>query len=132
MTNWNVAMAAAASAAAKPQAIPFRQDSAADGATLVGVLAVTVVLLAVLALATWHARRRGWLDRWIGPDATQRGPALRVEQALRLSPRTTLYRVSYEDRLLLVVESTANIRIERGMDEPTQQIAQGGAPHDKS
>jgi len=109
MTSW---IALAAVAGARASAIPFRQDPGGAGSSVVGVLAVTVALLALLAAAAWYARRRGWLDRWAGPVSRAQSPHLRMEQALRLSPRTTLYRVNHDGRTLLVVESTATAHIE--------------------
>lgn len=109
MTAWS---AVATVAAGSATAIPFRQDAGGVGSSVVGVLTLTVVLLALLAAAAWHARRRGWLDRWAGPAPKAQAPRLRLEQVLRLSPRTTLYRVNHGGRILLVVESTATARIE--------------------
>ncbi|HEY1140845.1 MAG TPA: hypothetical protein VGE88_11640 [Lysobacter sp.] len=109
MTPWS---AIATVAAHGTTTIPFRQDTGGVGSSAVGVLTVTVVLLALLAAAAWYARRRGWLDRWAGPAPRAQAPRMRLEQSLRLSPRTTLYRVNHEGRILLVVESTATARIE--------------------
>lgn len=103
----------ASAAASTAQAIPFRQDPVGAGASLTGALLIAVVMLAAIAVAAWHARRRGWLDRWVGPAPSPRAPAMRVEQVLRLSPQTTLFRVRHEGEVLLVFESKANTRIER-------------------
>lgn len=97
--------------AARP--IRFREEggSVADSAT--GVLLVLVLLLGgCLALLLW-AKKKGWLDRWIanaGASAPDAG-GLRVEQALRLSPRTVLYRVGDGRERYLVVESTVSARL---------------------
>ncbi len=93
-------------------AIPFRQDHGAATTTVTGALLATVLLLVVAMLVAWYARRRGWLDRWVGQAApAMPKQTLRMEQALRLSPRTTLYRVRDGSRLLLVVESQVNARV---------------------
>ncbi|HEY0502216.1 MAG TPA: hypothetical protein VGD42_01875 [Lysobacter sp.] len=108
MSGWLLAAAAPASA------IPFRQEAATGGAaSLSGALLIAVAMLSVVAAAAWYARRRGWLDRWVGPAPSPRAQTLRVEQTLRLSPQTTLYRVVHEGEVLLVVESRVNARIER-------------------
>lgn len=95
--------------------IRYRSESGtlADQAT--GVLLVLAVLLtAGLALAL-VAKRKGWLDRWIArPGAGVAGSgdaALRVEQALRLSPRTVLYRVGDGQGRYLVLESSVHAQL---------------------
>ena len=110
MTAWLVATATSARASGAA-AIPFRQDAGGAGASIVGALAVTAVLLCVVVLIAAYARRRGWLDQWIGPAPHAHAPRLRLEQALRLSPRTSLYRVRHDGQVLLVVESTASARV---------------------
>jgi len=108
MSGWFLATAATASA------IPFRQESATAGAaSLSGALLIAVAMLSVVAAVAWYARRRGWLDRWVGPTPSPRAQLLQVEQALRLSPQTTLYRVRHEGQVLLVIESRVNARVER-------------------
>jgi hypothetical protein len=100
--------------AAEAPAIPFRQEPATAGAgSLSGALLIAVAMLAVVAAAAWYARRRGWLDRWVGPAPSPRAQSLQVEQTLRLSPQTILYRVRHEGEVLLVIESRVNARIER-------------------
>ncbi len=93
--------------------IPYRPESQGVTGQLVDVLLVLALLLAVCLGAVWFARKRGWLDKWIGAAATGGATrtSLHVEQALRLSPRTSLYRVKDSGRRYLIVESTATARI---------------------
>lgn len=103
----------ATTTATSATAIPFRPE--ADGVTsqMVDVLLVLALLLTACLGAVWFAKKHGWLDRWMGIAATGRASQapMRVEQALRLSPRTTLYRVKDAGRGYLIVESTATARI---------------------
>ncbi|MEG3184662.1 hypothetical protein [Novilysobacter erysipheiresistens] len=94
-------------------AIPFRPETEGVTGQLVDVLLVLALLLSACLGAVWFAKKRGWLDKWIGAAATGRPSqaSLRVEQVLRLSPRTTLYQVKDADRGYLIVESTATARI---------------------
>lgn len=93
-------------------AIPFREEGSGVAATATGPLMVAVLLLAGLGVAAWYAKRRGWLDRWLGPLPTATSqPQLRVEQVLRLSPKTTLYRIRDGHRRLTVIESSVNARL---------------------
>jgi len=93
--------------------IPYRKEGSAAGGSLIGVLAITVLMLAVFVVVLRLAKSRGLLDRWIvsgpvGATANRAGrDAMRVEQALRVSPRTTLYRIRDGERGYLLVESIA-------------------------
>lgn len=89
--------------------IPYRHESGAVAMPALGALVATVLLLAVFAAALKFARRRGLLDRWIvAPRVAGDGrPALRVEQSLRVGPRTTVHRVRDGERRYLLVESLA-------------------------
>lgn len=97
--------------AAKP--IRFREESGSVADSATGVLLVLALLLGgCLALLLW-AKKKGWLDRWIANAgaAVPGAGGLRVEQALRLSPRTVLYRVGDGHERYLVVESTVTARL---------------------
>lgn len=89
--------------------IPYRHESGAIAMPALGALVATVLVLAVFAAALKFARRRGLLDRWIvAPRVADDGrPALRVEQSLRVGPRTTVHRVRDGERRYLLVESLA-------------------------
>lgn len=104
---------ARAAAATPATAIPFRPEAEDVTSQLVDVLLVLALLLAVCLGAVWFAKKRGWLDRWRVVATTGRTSqaSVRVEQALRLSPRTTLYRVKDAGRGYLILESTATARI---------------------
>ncbi|MGH8076445.1 MAG: hypothetical protein ACREPE_03840 [Lysobacter sp.] len=94
------------------QPIAYRSESASVAGSAVDVLLILVLLLGgVLALA-WVAKRKGWLQRWtVGASPLSPMHAgLRVEQALRLSPRTIVFRVIDGERRYLLVESTGNVR----------------------
>lgn len=91
------------------QPIPYRSDADGMATSVTGALLVAVLLLAVVALALRFAKRRGLLDRWIvaAPGRTAERTQMRVVHALRVSPRTTLYRIRDADRQYLLVESLA-------------------------
>lgn len=100
-----------ASVAARP--IRFREESGGVADSATGVLLVLALLLGGCLAALLWAKKKGWLDRWIaGPGAAPAGAGgLRVEQALRLSPRTVLYRVGDGHERYLVVESTVSAQL---------------------
>jgi hypothetical protein len=95
--------------AATPQPIPYRKESSGVGGSVIGVLLVTVVVLAVFVLVLRMAKSRGMLDRWVvAPlprDAVRQ--ALQVEQSLRVGSRTTVHRIRDGGRRYLLVESMA-------------------------
>lgn len=103
-----VEVGAVRSDAAQP--IPYRSDASGMAASMTGALLVAVLLLAVLALALRFAKRRGLLDRWIvaAPGRAAERTQMRVVHALRVSPKTTLYRIRDADRQYLLVESLAH------------------------
>lgn len=102
------AQPATATIAAEP--IPFRKQGANAAGDAVHSLLVASVLLAACIAALWAARKKGWLDRWLahGRPASPQPGGLRVEQALRLSPRTVLYRVAGQGERYLILESMAS------------------------
>lgn len=89
--------------------IPYRNESGTVAMPALGALVVTVLMLALFAAALNFARRRGLLDRWIvAPRVADDGrPALRIEQSLRVGPRTTVHRIRDGERHYLLVESLA-------------------------
>jgi hypothetical protein len=94
---------------ATPQPIPYRKESSGVGGSVIGVLLVTVVVLAAFVLVLRMAKSRGMLDRWVvAPlprDAARQ--ALQVEQSLRVGSRTTVHRIRDGERRYLLVESMA-------------------------
>ncbi|WP_117309242.1 hypothetical protein [Stenotrophomonas sp. G4] len=95
--------------------IRFKSEAGSVGTTLVAPLIITSLLLALAIAALYVARRKGWLQRWsVVPAATDMPMGLRVEQVVRLSPRTRLYRVSDGVAVFTVVESTAHAQIVLG------------------
>lgn len=94
---------------ARDAPIPYRSDHGSVAMPALGALVATVLVLALFLAALKIARSRGWLDRWIvAPRVAEDGrPALRVEQSLRVGPRTTLHRIRDGERRYLLVESLA-------------------------
>jgi hypothetical protein len=92
--------------------IPFRK-TAASGPEVFGVLVTTVLVLAAFAALAVFARRRGWLDRWVGqaPLAADNKRRLAVVETLRISRKTTLYRVRNGDSEFLLAESSAPLQL---------------------
>jgi len=107
--------------------IRFKSEASSVGTSLAGPLIIAVVLLALAIAALYLARRRGWLQRWsAAPTATGVPLGLRVEQILRLSPRTRLYRVSDGVAVFTVVESTAHAQIVAGTGRPEREATDAG------
>lgn len=90
------------------QPIRFRSENDTPTGSFGEVFLMLALLLATFIAAVLIARKMGWLARW-GIAATQPDvPAvqqLRVEQTLRLSPRSALYRVRDGEATLLILES---------------------------
>lgn len=107
--------------------IGFRDEHESVADSAVGVLLVLVVLLGACLGGLLFAKRKGWLNRWLpAPSgAADDASRLRVEQVLRLSPRTVLYRVADERSRYLIVESTASAQL-----GPAQPLDQATPPHD--
>lgn len=102
------------------QPIPYRSDANSMAASTGSALLVAVLLLAVLALALRLAKRRGLLDRWIvaAPGRASSGRLdMQVVHALRVSPKTTIYRIRDADRHYLLVESLAQTSLTPLSDE---------------
>lgn len=108
--------------------IPYRNESGAVAMPALGALVATVLMLALFAAVLKFARRRGLLDRWIvAPRVAEDGrPALRVEQSLRVGPRTTVHRIRDGERRYLLVESLAPSTRLLPIDE-----APNGTSHDE-
>ncbi|PWB29831.1 hypothetical protein DCO49_00230 [Stenotrophomonas sp. SPM] len=77
---------------------------------------MAVLLLAVMMVGLYAARRRGWLQRWLGAAVLAR-PAgeqdLRLVHTLRLSPRTSVHRIQSGHEAFLLVESNAQVQLQR-------------------
>lgn len=109
-------MSEAGTTASTSQPIAFRSDEGDIGSSLIHVLLITALLLGAVLGALVFAKRRGWLQRWTGTPVPGAMPAagagaLKVEQRLRLSARTTLYRVADGDRRYVVVESIGGVHL---------------------
>lgn len=96
--------------------IAFREEGSSTGADAAQALGMTVLLLAVVVVGLWAARRRGWLQRWLGAAVLAR-PAdssdLKLVHTLRLSPRTSVYRIQNGSKSFLLVESSAQVTLQR-------------------
>lgn len=91
--------------------IPFREDTSEGASGLVDVLLVLALMLGALLALAITAQRKGLLKRWaIASPIRPAGAGLLVEESLRLSSRTTLYRISDGTRTHLLIESTATTR----------------------
>lgn len=102
------------SAPAEPTAaIPYRTSSEVSGGDIAGAFAAAVTLLAMAIAVAWLARRLGWLQRWgVRPTpAAVLTSGLRIEQALRISPRTMLFRIADGDQRFLLAESREGLQM---------------------
>jgi hypothetical protein len=91
--------------------IPYRHSGSGSDPSIVSALGTTLLLLAALAALAWHARRKGWLDRWITVKKPVAGRRLVVLETTALSRNTRLYRVRDGEREFLLTESTAQVRV---------------------
>lgn len=103
------------------RAIPYRESAEVSGGDIAGAFGFALLLLAAALALAWFARRKGWLQRWGAAARTSGRPqlaSLRVEQALRVSPRTVLFRIADGDRTYLLAESRHGIQLlaEPGME----------------
>ncbi|MGY8562928.1 hypothetical protein L0938_05840 [Paracidovorax citrulli] len=98
-------------AAARP--IPFKSEDGGATASLAVPLLVALLLLGLAVAGLWLARQKGWLRRWSAAAPVVGVPVagLEVEQVLRLSPRTRLYRVRDGQQRFVVLESTAHASV---------------------
>lgn len=115
--NGRTAESLGAARADTAQPIPYRSDANGVAASTGSALLLAVLLLAALALGLRYAKRRGLLDRWIvaAPGRVAGRPEMQVVRALRISPKTTLYR----HRQYLLVESLAQTTLTPLSDEDT-------------
>lgn len=100
-----------ASATTATATIPYRSVSGNSGGDIAAAFGWTVVLLLVATGIALLARRLGWLQRWGAVTATAAGERLRVEQALRVSPRTMLFRIGDGRRQYLLAESRDGLQL---------------------
>ena len=95
------------------QTIPFRKDSVTTAPEVLGLLLTTLLLVAVFAATALYARRRGWLDRWVGPKPSlqNNNRKIIVLESQSISQKTTLHRVSVGDNEILLAESAMQIQL---------------------
>lgn len=95
------------------QPIPFRKEGITNTPEVFSLLLTTLLLVAVFTLVAWYARRRGWLDRWVGPkpDSQSNKKKIVVLETQRISQKTTLYRISNGESEYLLAESSSQIQL---------------------
>jgi hypothetical protein len=105
---------AGAKATATEQPIPFRQDSVVKSPEVFGLLMTTLIMMALFTALAWYARRRGWLNKWVGvmPQSTSTNKNIVVLEVQRISQKTTLYRVSNGEEIFLLAESSVQIQLQ--------------------
>ena len=93
--------------------IPFRSTSAVSAPELLWVFMITLLLLASVAALAAIAKRRGWLNRWLGRAGAEgkAAPQLEVLERLAISRQSTLFRVRHAQGELIVVESSAQVQL---------------------
>lgn len=97
---------------AEPAGIPFRTSAATSGPEVFGLLVTTLLLLTAATAVLWFARRRGWLDRWVGAAPAVAAPKqLVVLESLRINRQTTVHRVRDGRQVYLIAESTAQVQV---------------------
>ena len=110
------------SAAMPAQSVAFRKEDEGLGSSLIGVMSTLVVLLVLAWLGVLYARRKGWLDRWaVARPAAVPGDGIQVLQTVRLSPRTSVFRLRQGQQEFAVIESPVQIEV--------KSLPQEGKPH---
>jgi hypothetical protein len=106
-------------------AIPYRKDSGGLAGTAGGAMFAAIAMLAIFMLALRYAHRKGLLNRWVvatPKGSAQERPTMHVEQALRIGPKTMVYRIRDGSRRYLLVESAAHTQLtEIRDDNPTNE-----------
>lgn len=113
--------------------IPYRAESEGVASSAGGAIFAALLLLGLFTAVLVVARRKGLLDRWIvaPPAGRPERSGLRVEQALRVSPKTMLYRVRDGERSYLLVESLAQATLHPVTDGTADGFADA-SPHSLS
>lgn len=112
------------SAATVAQPIPFRKESGGIGSSPIGVMLTLVILLTLVWLFALFAKRKGWLDRWaVARPANVKTDDIQVLQTLRLSSRTSIYRLQHGKQVFAVVESSAQVEV-RTLDQGEESHAE--------
>lgn len=95
--------------------IPFRESPAVSGTQMMSAFSITLLLLLAFWFAAQHARRKGWLDRWLSKEKVpdSKPAAARILASRRISRLTTLHTVMDGDDRYLLVESKANVSMVR-------------------
>jgi flagellar biogenesis protein FliO len=96
---------------AQVEPIPYRHGGAGSDPSIMSALGTTLLLLAAIATLAWHARRKGWLDRWITARQPVAGRRLVVLETTALSRNTRLYRIRDGEREFLLAESTGQVLV---------------------
>lgn len=104
--------------------IPYRSESEGVASSAGGAIFAALLLLGLFTAVLVIARRKGLLDRWIGapPVGRPERARLRVEHALRVSPKTMLYRVRDGERSYLLVESLAQATLHPVEDDADDDV----------
>jgi flagellar biogenesis protein FliO len=103
---------AGATSPVQTRAIPYRESAEVSGIDVAGAFGAAIALLALALCLAWLARRQGWLRRWgvaSGPGASA-AEGLRIEQVLRISPRTVVFRIADGEKRYLLAESRDGAR----------------------
>lgn len=96
--------------------IAFREEGGAGGADVAQALGMTVLLLALVLVGLYAARRRGWLQRWLGAAVLAKRRTeqdLRLISSLKLSQRTSVHRIQDGEACFLLVESIVQVQLHR-------------------
>jgi flagellar biogenesis protein FliO len=102
--------------------IPFRSSPPVSGSDVVSTIGMTLLVLAVFGVAIFHARRRGWLDKWLASPSPGARPTrqLRLVETLVLSRRTRLLRVRKGDQEWLLAETQSGVTVLRPSDADSE------------
>lgn len=108
--------------------IPFRADPAVDSTYVIGILVVTVLLLAATLMLLSYARRKGWLDRWrVGgkTDSRDRKSVWTVDTQ-RISRQTSVHTLTNGGERMVIVESTVHVALaDMQKDGENKEVVRG-------
>lgn len=94
--------------------IPFKAESSIGVGQMVGVLGITLILLALAFALLVYARKKGWLNRWSAAGLEASGATRQIAwkaKSQRISRQTTVHTLSRQDRTLVIVESGTNVAV---------------------
>ncbi len=101
----------------------FKDSSPVSGGEVMGVLLVTVLMLAAFAALATLAKRKGWIERVFKKTALLNPAAsgLRLVGMMKVSRNTTVFKVSDGKSEFVIVESSLNAMLQPLNQTPCEE-----------